>query len=474
MSKKKGLDLDTQKIISWCKSNIVLVILIIVSLVAIVGFPQLAATQAEDVRAKLKSRSDEFSKLEKYKQTKVSLPGSTESSRVIINQALVDAYVEVTLEIIDEAKKVVARASKLNRKDYQVLYQGELFPSPTQAQMETIPQLFYRQLERKYKELLTIVNAGSPVTREDLVLSLEEERIRFMDTHLSTRQDAILTQEQRSSLEKHLSKIRMSKLRIHAQDMGVYLEEASLNIPTFSLTVIPSVGELFVWQWRYWAVADVIGSIAAINNRQTELTASIKQVVSLEVLGLPIILNDAPKGGPKGGGTGGGFPNNPGGTGAPGGPLGGPLTSGGDGGPAFFGGPGGPSKPSGPKPPPPPMPPRGGSRGNDTTGGLAASFTGQESGELFDVLQVRVTLVVDTEKVPSILDGFAAFNFFTVIDLELQPVDKFLALDDGYDYGSSSVSQMTVVFETAWLRSWTTEFMPDDVKTMLGIKFETE
>ena len=466
MSKKKGLDLDTQQIISWCKSNIVLVILIIVSLGAIVGFPQLAATQAEDVQAKLKTRSNKFSELDKYKQTTVSLPGSTESSKVIINQRLVDDYVEVTNEIIDEAKKVVARASDLNRKEYQVLYQGELFPSPTQAQMETIPQLFYRQLERKYKELLIKVNAGSPVTREDLVTSLEEERIRFMDTHLSTRQDAILTQEQRSSLEKHLSKIRMSKLRIHAQDMGVYLEEASLNIPTFSLTEIPSVGELFVWQWRYWAVADVIGSIAAINNRQTELTASIKQVVSLEVLGLPTILNDAPKGEPKGGGTGGGFPNNPG-------PSDGSLANN----PGILigaVGSGGSGKQSGPKPPPPPMPPRGGSRGNDTTGGLAASFTGQESGELFDVLQVRVTLVVDTEKVPSILDGFAAFNFFTVIDLELKPVDKFIELNEGYDFGSASVSQMTVVFETTWLRSWTTEFMPDGVKTVLGIEIETE
>jgi len=468
MSKKKGLDLDTQKIISWCKSNVDLVILIIVSLGAIIGFPQLAATQAEDVRAKLKTRSNKFSELDKYKQTTVSLPGSTESSKVIINQRLVDDYVEVTNEIIDEAKKVVARASDLNRKEYQVLYQGELFPSPTQAQMETIPQLFYRQLERKYKELLIKVNAGSPVTREDLVTSLEEERIRFMDTHLSTRQDAILTQEQRSSLEKHLSKIRMSKLRIHAQDMGVYLEEASLNIPTFSLTVIPSVGELFVWQWRYWAVENVILSIKAINNRQTELTASIKQVVSLDVLGLPTILNDAPKGEPKGGGTGGGFPNNPG-------PSDGSLANN----PGILSGAvgsGGSGKQSGPKPPPPPMPPRGGSRGNDTTaaGGLVASFTGQESGGLFDVLQVRVTLVVDTEKVPSILDGFAAFNFFTVIDLELKPVDKFKALDDGYDFGAASVSQMTVVFETTWLRSWTTEFMPDDVKTVLGIEIETE
>jgi hypothetical protein len=389
----------------------------------------------------------------------------------------------VTNEIIDEAQKVIQNANELNSKEYQVLFAGELFPTPTQAQMETIPQLFYRQLEKKYKDLLTMVRAGSPTSREELVASLEDERIRFMDSHLSTRQDADLTQEQRSSLEKHLSKIRMTTLQTHAQDIGLYLEESTLEIPTFSLTVIPSVGKLFVWQWRYWAVADVLGAIASINNRQSELTSPIKQVISIEVLGLPDITGDAPKGGSGSGGSGGsgglsGGSGNSGGGNNNGGPLGapigGPLTSGGDGGPTFFGGPGGPSKPTGPKPPAPPMPPRGGNdRGNDA-GSLAESFTGRTSGELFDVLQVRMSMIVDSQRVPTILDGFAKYNFFTVIDLELQPADKFLALDDGYDYGYASVSQMTVVFEAAWLRSWTTEYMPDEVKTMLGIQIVTE
>jgi hypothetical protein len=105
---------------------------------------------------------------------------------------------------------------------------------------------------------------------------------------------------------------------------------------------------------------------------------------------------------------------------------------------------------------------------------MVQSFTGRQSGELYDVLQVRLAMVVDSQRIPHILDGFAAYNFFTVIDLQLQPMDKLLALHDGYDYGPSSVSQMTVVFDVAWLRSWTTEFMPDDVKSMLGIQIETK
>ena len=226
----------------------------------------------------------------------------------------------------------------------------------------------------------------------------------------------------------------------------------------------------------------MLGAIASINNRQSELTSPIKQVISLEVLGLPNITSDASKaagsagsGGSGGSGDGPGNSGNRNNNGGPlGAPLGGPLTSGGDGGPAFFGGAGGPHKPTGPKPPTPPMPPRGNDRDSNKAGSLADSFTGRTSGELFDVLQVRLSMIVDSQRIPTILDGFAKYNFFTVIDIELQPTDKFLALDDGYDYGYASVSQMTVVFEAAWLRSWTTEYMPNEVKTMLGIQIETE
>jgi len=42
----------------------------------------------------------------------------------------------------------------------------------------------------------------------------------------------------------------------------------------------------------------------------------------------------------------------------------------------------------------------------------------------------------------------------------------------GYDYGTASVSEMTVVLEAAWLREWTVEFMPDSVKKSLGIKVD--
>ena len=59
-----------------------------------------------------------------------------------------------------------------------------------------------------------------------------------------------------------------------------------------------------------------------------------------------------------------------------------------------------------------------------------------------------------------------------MIDLNLRPADKFDALSEGFDYGPASVSELTVVLESVWLRSWTTEFMPDSVKKILGIQVD--
>jgi hypothetical protein len=459
--KKKGIDLDTQKIVSWCKSNLVLVILIVVSIAAIIGLPHIASGFEENVKETLKKRGGYFSKIEKLQNSEVTLPGRGETIEVVINQSLIDKYKSVTGEISGQAKEVLDLAKALNRSDFQVLFAGELFPSPTQSQMETIPQLFYRQLVKKYKGLLTLVNAGSPPERAELVSQLEEERVRFMDSHLSTKQDANLTAEQRESLEKHLSKIRLSILRTQAQDMSVYFEESILNIPVFSLSVIPSVGELFVWQWRYWAVADIVDAIAEINDRQTELTSLIKRVLSIEVIGLPIASPEVPTG-DKGKGSPN-FPSDPPKKDRGRGPgRGGPLTSGGsnDGGGS---GSGSPSTPN--------SPPTGGIPNSGDTGAVL-THTQRNSNALYDLIQIRVSMIVNSERIPVILDGFASHNFLTVVDLDIRPADKFIALDYGFDYGSSSVSQMTVVFESAWLRSWTTEFMPDSVKKTLGIEIK--
>ena len=458
MSKKKGVNIDIQQAIAWCKSNIVLVILVIASISAIVGLPRLATTWKSEVENTLQARSSTFLKLDKLFRTRVVDPSTGETASVVVNEQLNIAIKGSNDALKGDSDADFEHALQLNRKNYGVLYADSLFNNPDISQLETLPELFHRELALKYKSLLELANAGSAATSEELATYLEDARVRFMETNLSTRQDADLTKEQRKNLETHLAELRIGKLRSHAEDISVYFDEATLNIPQFSLAVIPGPGELFTWQWRYWAVADIIRVIATINDGQSEITSLIKRVVSIEIVGLPVPDESSSDGGSRP--PGGSNPPRPGG-----GP---PQPSGPGGGLNPTGNPSGPSG-SPPRPNPSPSggrPPRG---GGDMSG-LSPTHTGQKSGDLYDILQVHLTVIVDTKRIPQILDSLATHNFLTVIDLKLRPADKYVAMSAGYDYGVASVSEMTLVLEAAWLRAWTVKSMPDSVKNSLGIK----
>ena len=101
--------------------------------------------------------------------------------------------------------------------------------------------------------------------------------------------------------------------------------------------------------------------------------------------------------------------------------------------------------------------------------GLIESYTDRANSSLYDTLQVRLRMVVSTARIPTILDIFAQHNFVTVIDIDLQPVNKFDSLEEGFDYGAEPVSELTVVLETVWLRAWTVDLMPASVKAAMGI-----
>jgi len=466
MSKqKKGINIDSQKIIAWCKSNLVLVILIVVSVGAIVGLPQLGGSWKEKVEESLRERATSFKKLETLTKTPVPLPGGEGAEQVAINAALVKEYGAVTESLREDAEQVVQQAIEMNQKEYKVLFTeapNDLFPDPTKSKMETLPQQFFQQLQSEYTSLLQSVRAGTGTSQEDLAKYLEDERVRYMEINLSTKHDVDLTEEQYAGLKKNLSKLRLSFIRRNAEGFGLYLKESALDIPEYDHKEQPTIETLFGWQWRYWVIADTLGAIASINGEQTVLTAPVKRVVFMNVIGLPSMEDefdedeeDSGRGGGRGGSGGGG-----GRGGSGGGPLGGPI-----GGP--LGGPSGGGK--------------GGSGGNSggnsgrppkDTAVQPTSFTGRASGGLFDIVKVRLRCIVDTQRIPEILNGYAKYNFSTVVDLDLRPIDKFDALANGYDYGPASVSELTIVLETVWLRSWTTEFMPNTVKDELSIPYD--
>jgi hypothetical protein len=449
---KQKLEVDPQQIIAWMKSNIILVVLLIACIGAGIGLPMFAASWSEEVQQSLEKRTQDFTEIDNLFKSRVKPPSGGAAKQVVINRELVDQYREITNMLRDDAQRVVAQAKQHNQKESTAMF-AELFSDEvTLAQLETLPQQFYAQLEVNYLDLLSTLNAGSPLTTESLVQVLEESRVRFMENKLSKPVDASLTEEQHSQLVRFLTDRRMSMLRGRAEELGLYLDEETLGIPEFEAKNRPNVGTLFTWQWRFWVVADALAAVAEMNGGQSELTAPVKRITYLQVLGLPLIggdnkaeqsesipqREDRPDRPARGGGAMGMSPDNP-------------------------------DQPKERGKPDKPKRDRGSDKSFGKDNGLVSSFTNRDEVKLFDTLQVRLRMVVSTMRIPTILDTFAQNNFATVIDINLQPVNKFTSLEDGFDYGAEPVSELTVVLETAWLRAWTVELMPESVRTALGI-----
>ncbi len=100
---------------------------------------------------------------------------------------------------------------------------------------------------------------------------------------------------------------------------------------------------------------------------------------------------------------------------------------------------------------------------------FGVSLTGRTSNPLYDVRYVQLVVIVDTQRIPELLDSLVRQNFITVIDVQYDAVDAFDEASNGYFYGGGGVSMLTLELETVWLREWTAAFMPPDLKRALGI-----
>ena len=98
------------------------------------------------------------------------------------------------------------------------------------------------------------------------------------------------------------------------------------------------------------------------------------------------------------------------------------------------------------------------------------SITGRTSNSVYDVRNLDCTIVVATRGLPAVIDAIAAQNFMTVLDVQLLPANAFAAASDGFIYGIEPVSTVRLQIETIWLREWTADAMPGDLREALGIK----
>jgi hypothetical protein len=423
-------------VIAWIKSNVASVIFIVVMVAALVSLPILAGKMNAGIQEDMTSRVGKLKELNNLEKTDITVGnpiyGTQVSRTELVNERLLERLIEVTEAERADADRVVERAVEHNRKGRGVIL-PRLFPAPPPAEREVLPERFHGMVETEYDRLLERVGAGSPPTVEAMTQDLDARRAQFLTNTLQKDESEGLTEEEAGQLTEFLTEQRMSRYAEQADEVGIYATKDALGIPGWNQAVQPTMWELYEWQWQYWIIEDVLEALAEANRGDGE-RYSVQQAPAKRVLSVAVYGQAAP-------------------------------ASGGDEGQSGF----------------------GASRKKKSSGGArkarsnpsqevvrdyGLSFTGRETNPLYDVRLVEVRLIVDTARLPAVLDAFARRNFMTVRELDMFPADQYAAASDGYFYGSEPVTEVTLLVETIWLRSWTTPFMPDEVKTSLGISVE--
>lgn len=349
-------------------------------------------------------------------------------------------------ELMEQQTRVVEKAAAFNKREHAVLLEG-LFPEP--AGRRERQQLGFAMADlvvgsdteaSVYEKLLRRLNAGSPLDLAEMVEDLQGERERQANAIVAARGPGELSEAEQERIQRELKNRRLSFYRSKAISTAFYMDVSAITgvrpsggegrqpprrprnapsrgqwsaIPSERPSAAPEPGTCFVWQWDYWAITDVLESIAEINRGRTLEDAPVKRIDRIQVQAMPLIEGSR-------------------------------LVD-----------------------------ERGEARSED---GLAPrdrsrTITGRVSSpdnQIYDTRLVQIEGVFLSEELPSVLEAFGKLNFMTVVDVDVFAVDPWAELDRGYYWGTGHVVGARLVVETNWLRDWIAPLMPREVAEALG------
>jgi len=93
----------------------------------------------------------------------------------------------------------------------------------------------------------------------------------------------------------------------------------------------------------------------------------------------------------------------------------------------------------------------------------------EKTNPVYDVRHGRLTAVVSAEQLPRFIDALGATNFISVTGVHLTKVDPWGELQTGYYYGPDAVVRAELDLECVYLRDWIVNYMPESVRTALGV-----
>lgn len=439
-------------ILQWVKANLLIVISIALMLILLpTGWFFSNKWNASIQEKATEAYNSEKRKLTSASKVEYSLPAVLDGEEGLSdnrapNTLVTNFYKEQMLQRREQVAEVVDRGENFNRKGHTVPV-SDLLPTPADAsklrqQGFKLGQLVAGTNESPsiYSKLLRSLNAGDAPDPEALKSSLDQFKKQQEDEFAATSSDGRVSDEQKAVLAKSLVKRRLDEYASRAESIAFYCplsaiqtesQEAGFSHIPSTVPGYDSISEqaVFTWVWDYWVVSDVLKAVTKANTDSSGVVLSVpdapvKHVEQIRVGEFSVQSSEFDeedfdsRGGRGGRGGRGSSSDDPSGT------------------PQF------------------------------------KSYTNRNAnipGALYDTRLVHMSAIVSSEDLPVFFDALGKTNYMTVVDVDIEQVDVWDKLNEGYFYGSDHVVRANLVIETVWLRSWTKDLMPKSIRTSLGI-----
>ncbi|RNC82501.1 MAG: hypothetical protein ED559_12185 [Phycisphaera sp.] len=443
--------------LSWLKSNIVIVILAILTIVPLPVAWYLSSGMNKSLREDRQSEAQKALRDINGATVSYALPTLSVDEPPIedssppnsVKTQFYKAEREKREAIISKVKE---RAVEFNSKGRSVLLDG-LFPEPASLASGQLLQPQFAEMviatggdesTSAYDRLFDRLRINEPVDTETLREQLAARKAALMNQLAPGTAEGEMDEATREQIKQQLVEQRLGTYETHARDTSFYANADILPGSVLRVAPLaqPSLSDCFNWQFNYWVIEDVLGALVSANDSfdstgvgGSVLDGVVKQVESIEFA--PLVTIAASQGSNTFEETG---------------------YVGGDAEARAradrlnqvdrnFG-----SRPGG---------------GFVESGTITGRST-EESG-LYDVVPVTVTMIASYEKLPKLFDAVASHNFMTVLDADIYAVDQWEQIEQGFYAGTDYIVRVEMTIETLWLRNWTKEFMPTAVREQLGI-----
>lgn len=433
-----------KKVLGWVKSNLLIVVSLALAVIAIPVLLYFSSGWNAKIRERVSTDvSQTMSKINQVPVTyeiagMLTSDGQAwQSEKVAPSAALNRRMEEILSTLARESESVRDLAIEHNRAGKELLVAGgtpeeSLFPRPaTESARVRLMTELTRVVPGAYAALLEDARAGMPPDPAELLRTLEARRTREVQNRVQGRVDQTLSAEEEAEIQEDMSELRMDYYQQRAERLSFYAEPSVFQNVKPAGESLPTLETAWEWQMQYWIVEDLVNAIAKANTDARGLglsvpLAPVKRVLSVDVEPWSAAASNDPLGRGRG-------MDDDAGAGA--------------------------------------MPTDPNAAIQPT---FAAAFTGRAGypgapNALYDVRYATISVVVDMNRIPELLDAISTTNFMTVIDLDFRAIDPMPPLREGFVYGGDAVARADLRVETVWLRSWMKQWMPSEVRTRLGI-----